>query len=145
MEVEGELNAIFSPLNVKQRQEVFRRLLDNTNFYAIWGELERNTGDEFITGFIRSNDVEKLITQLPVSEEDAKIIYDELIKEIKYVTGPHTPLVRSRVGTPVGSNNEYENESNGSMSSRKRKSRKAKSRKARKSRKSRKSLRRHLD
>ena len=134
---EDTLNNMFSPLRPKKRQEVFRRLLDSDEFYAIWGEFDKNTTDAFIEDFFGTMDLQGLITELPISQEDAQIIHDECVKAIEYVNRPQTPPVRSRVGTPVGSNNENENESNSNsnaMSYRKsrksRKSRKAKSRKA---------------
>jgi len=145
---EDTLNNMFVPLRPKKRAEVFKTLLSSNEFYDIWGEFDRNITDEFIHIFMTTNDVEELITQLPISEEDTKIIHDECIKAIQYVTGPHTPPVR----TPRGSNNENEtetenesnsnnNSSSGSMNSRKRKTRKSKTRKA-KARKSRKAARR---
>jgi hypothetical protein len=143
---EDTLNTMYNTLTIKKKGEVFRRLLDSKEFYAIWGEFDKNTTDAFIEDFFGTMDVQRLITGLPISNDDVKIIHDEFIKAIEYVNSPHTPPVRSRVGTPVGSNNENENENenNGHMSdgsfrkekSRKsRKNRKAKSRKAPKARK----------
>jgi hypothetical protein len=94
-----------------------------------------------------------LVHNSTISDEDKEDFFKTYIEAVKNVTRPQTPPVRSRVGTPVGSNNENEgsgaaggygtnNMSNGSE--RQRKSRKAKSRKSRKakSRKARKATHR---
>jgi len=132
---------MYNTLTIKKKGEVFRRLLDSKEFYDnIYRGFNKDIKDQFIEHLFSTDDLEELITQFPISNDDVKIIHDEFIKAIEYVNSPHTPPVRSRVGTPVGSNNENENSgsaggygtnnmSNGS-SERQRKTRKAKSRKA---------------
>jgi hypothetical protein len=142
---EDTLNTMYNTLTIKKKGEVFRRLLDSKEFYDnIYRGFNKDIKDQFIEHLFSTDDLEELITQFPISNDDVKIIHDEFIKAIEYVNSPHTPPVRSRVGTPVGSNNENENETenesenesnsnSNAMSyrkSRKAKSRKAKSRKA---------------
>jgi hypothetical protein len=147
---EDTLNTMYNTLTIKKKGEVFRRLLDSKEFYDnIYRGFNKDIKDQFIEHLFSTDDLEELITQFPISNDDVKIIHEEFIKAIEYVNSPHTPPVRSRVGTPVGSNNENENENesnsnSNAMSYRKsRKSRKSKSRKTR-TRKNRKNRRGYL-